>query len=282
MTTGSRSRAASSRTQYSGHGALYGRTTGIWQTVWLEPLPETYLQRARITPDVANGVFRLAQPLNGPRRHGMTLRATVRDEHGAISSISCAADADFAPQLDLPIPAERRRLWSIADPFLYDLEIELLDGGTVIDTVASYAGLRGVTIDGKAIKLNGQVIFQRLVLDQGYYPDGIMTAPSDEALIRDIQLSMDAGFNGARLHQKVFEERFLYHADRMGYIVWGEFPDWGCSRFGPTRGSPAARPELHHRMAGGDRARLFAPQHRRLVPAERDLAAAERPHHRAG
>src|SRR5690349_20736447 len=145
--------------QYSGHGALYGRTTGISQTVWLEPLPETYLQRARITPDVANGVFRLAQPLNGPRKHGMTLRATVRDAQGAISSISCAADADHAPQLDLPIPAERRRLWSIADPFLYDLEIELLDGGTVIDTVSSYAGLRGVTIDGKAIKLNGQVIF---------------------------------------------------------------------------------------------------------------------------
>ncbi len=220
--------------EYSGHGALYGRTTGIWQTVWLEPLPATYLQRTRITPDVANGMFRLAQPLNGPRRHGMALRATVRDQHGTISSISCAADADFAPQIDLPIPAERRRLWSIADPFLYDLEIELLDSGVVIDKVASYAGLRGVTIDGKAIKLNGQVIFQRLVLDQGYYPDGIMTAPSDAALIRDIQLSMDAGFNGARLHQKVFEERFLYHADRMGYIVWGEFPDWGCSHFGPT------------------------------------------------
>jgi hypothetical protein len=77
------------------------------------------------------------------------------------------------------------------------------------------------------------VIFQRLVLDQGYYPEGILTAPSDEALIRDIQLSMQAGFNGARLHQKVFEERFLYHADRLGYIVWGEFPDWGSAGRGP-------------------------------------------------
>src|SRR5262249_5577513 len=93
--------------QYSGHGALYGRITGIWQTVWLEPLPEPFLQRARITPDAANGLSRLTQPLNGPRKPGMTLRATVRDEHGTISSISCAADADFAPQLDLPIPAER-------------------------------------------------------------------------------------------------------------------------------------------------------------------------------
>src|SRR4029079_12053189 len=99
-------------------------------------------------------------------------RAPVADGRCTCSAISCAADADFAPQLDLPIPAERRRLWSIADPFLYDLEIELLDGGAVVDKLTSYAGLRAVTIDGKAIKLNGQVIFQRLVLDQGYYPDG--------------------------------------------------------------------------------------------------------------
>jgi hypothetical protein len=81
--------------------------------------------------------------------------------------------------------------------------------------------------------INGRSVFQRLVLDQGYYPDGIMTAPSDEALRRDIELSLAAGFNGARLHQKVFEERFLYHADTLGYLVWGEFGDWGCGGFGP-------------------------------------------------
>ena len=105
--------------------------------------------------------------------------------------------------------------------------------GSVLDRVQSYAGLRSVTLDGKAIKINGETIFQRLVLDQGYYPDGVLTAPSDDALKADIQMSMDAGFNGARLHQKVFEERFLYHADKMGYIVWGEFPDWGCGGYGP-------------------------------------------------
>ena len=109
-------------------------------------------------------------------------------------------------------------------------------GGEVVDEVASYAGLRSIAIDGKAIKLNGEVVFQRLVLDQGYYPDGIMTAPSDEALRRDIELALEAGFNGARLHQKVFEERFLYHADRMGYLVWGEFGDWGCRHSGPLSG----------------------------------------------
>ena len=91
--------------------------------------------------------------------------------------------------------------------------------------------MRSVAIDGKAILINGERVFQRLVLDQGYYADGIMTAPNDQALIEDIELSMAAGFNGARLHQKVFEERFLYHADRLGYLVWGEFGDWGCRGF---------------------------------------------------
>ncbi|MFC7102371.1 hypothetical protein ACFQQB_19110 [Nonomuraea rubra] len=92
----------------------------------------------------------------------------------------------------------------------------------------SYAGLRSIAIDGKRVLVNGRPVFQRLVLDQGYYPDGLMTAPSDAALLRDIELSVAAGFNGARLHQKVFEERFLYHADRLGYLVWGEFGDWGA------------------------------------------------------
>ncbi len=219
--------------RYAGHGALYGRTTGVWQTVWMEPVPDVSLQRPRITPDLANNMFRLVQPLAGARRPGLTLRATLRDDQGAVASANCTASADFAPQLDLPIPAERRRLWSPQDPFLYDLEIELLDGEAVVDRATSYAGQRSVTIDGKAIKINGQPIFQRLVLDQGFYPDGILTAPSDAALIHDIELSFAAGFNGARLHQKVFEERFLYHADRLGYLVWGEFPDWGCSGQGP-------------------------------------------------
>jgi hypothetical protein len=85
-----------------------------------------------------------------------------------------------------------------------------------------------VSINGKAILINGKHVFQRLVLDQGYWPESLMTAPSEEALVADIELSLAAGFNGARLHQKVFEERFLYHADRLGYLVWGEFGDWGA------------------------------------------------------
>jgi beta-galactosidase/beta-glucuronidase len=217
--------------RYGGYGPIYLRTTGIWQTVWLEPVPECALKRPRITPDVANRMFRVAQPLTAARP-GLRVRMTLKDGAGDVCMVERFVGDNFVTLIDLPIPEDRCRLWSIEDPHLYDLDIQLLDAdGKVVDHATSYAGLRSVTIDGKAIKINGQAVFQRLVLDQGYYPDGIMTAPTDEALRRDIELSQAAGFNGARLHQKVFEERFLYHADRMGYIVWGEFGDWGCNVF---------------------------------------------------
>ena len=120
-------------------------------------------------------------------------------------------------------------MWAPADPHLYDLRLELHDDqGALIDTVGSYAGLRSISIDGRAIMINGERVFQRLVLDQGFWPDGLYTAPDDAALRRDIELAQAAGFNGARLHQKVFEERFYFHADRLGYLVWGEFGDWGA------------------------------------------------------
>jgi hypothetical protein len=158
----------------------------------------------------------------------------MSDQDGVVATASGRADADRSPHLELRIPQDRLRLWAPGSPHLYALAIDLLDGaGQVIDRVQSYAGMRSITIDGHAVKINGRRVFQRLVLDQGHYPEGILTAPSDEALQRDIELSLAAGFNGARLHQKVFEERFLYHADRLGYLVWGEFPDWGCAGYGP-------------------------------------------------
>jgi len=211
---------------YANRVCHYTRTTGIWQTVWMEPVPHAHLLRPRITPDVAHGRFLIRQGVRGPHA-GCRVRATLRDGDGAVCMAEAPAGADFTPQLVLDIPEDRIRLWQPGEGFLYDLELELLSPqGEPIDRAASYAGLRSVTIDGKAVRINGRAVFQRLVLDQGYYPDGIMTAPSDEALRRDVELSMAAGFNGARLHQKVFEERFLYHADRAGYLVWGEFADW--------------------------------------------------------
>lgn len=220
-------------TQYAPHGCLYTRTSGIWQTVWLEATGKAALKRPRITPDLGAGSFRLELPLTN-NLPGSEVQATLSDRDGVVATGSMRADLDLSPRIDLNIPLARRRPWSVADPFLYDLDLRLVAAdGSVIDQASSYAGLRSVAIQGKKVKINGETVFQRLVLDQGYYPDGVMTAPSDEALVRDIELSIDAGFNGARLHQKVFEERFLYHADRMGYLVWGEFPDWGCGGFGP-------------------------------------------------
>jgi beta-galactosidase/beta-glucuronidase len=218
--------------RYENFGCHYIRTTGIWQTVWLEPVPTRHLLRPRITPDVSNGMIRLEQRTTN-NCLGCSIRATLSDAKGQVAQATVAI-RDFSPKLDLPIPEGRRRLWSTDDPHLYDLKIELLDpAGKVIDAATSYAGLRSVAIDGMSIKINGKTVFQRLVLDQGYYPDGILTAPSDEALRKDIELSIAAGFNGARLHQKVFEERFLYWADKLGYLCWGEFADWGCNQHGP-------------------------------------------------
>ena len=213
---------------YGNQGCFYFRTTGIWQTVWLEPVPEVYLKRTRITPDLANGCFHLEQLLSNNRR-GLRFRAALSDGRGEIVRAETRADLDLAPRLTLAIPPERRRAWRPGDPHLYSLCLELVDAaGNVVDAFDSYAGLRSVAIDGQAIRLNGEIVFQRLVLDQGFYPEGILTAPDDAALVRDIELSRAAGFNGARLHQKVFEERFLHHADRLGYLVWGEFADWGA------------------------------------------------------
>lgn len=222
--------------EYGPRGAIYVRTTGIWQSVWLEPVPEIALRRPRITPDLGNQTFRLEQPISNNAK-GLRLRATLSDADGTVVTAECSGEYDLSPRLDLPLPDDRLKLWAVGDPHLYDLEITLLDAdGNAVDKATSYAGMRAVSIAGKAIKINNKTVFQRLVLDQGYYPDGIMTAPSDLALIEDIELSISAGFNGARLHQKVFEERFLYHADRLGYIVWGEFGDWGCSNKGPLNG----------------------------------------------
>ena len=213
---------------FENRGCHYTRTTGIWQTVWMEPVPGIALQRPRLTPDVANSCFRLTQGISSSRA-GMSVRATLSDERGVVSVATTITGHGVAAELVLPVGADRRRLWGPGEPALYDVKVELLDAaGKLVDSAESYAGLRSVSIDGKKVLINGKSVFQRLVLDQGYYADGIMTAPSDAALKRDIELSLAAGFNGARLHQKVFEERFLYHADKLGYLVWGEFGDWGC------------------------------------------------------
>ena len=225
--------------RYDNYGCFYTRTTGIWQTVWMEPVPDTFLSRPRITPDLTNGVFYLHQRVVN-QRAPLSVSARLSTGDTLVATSECVIGSSMTATIILPVPPEHRYPWCIDNPHLYDLTIELKDNGVVLDQAQSYAGLRDIAVEGRAVKLNGHTIFQRLVLDQGYYPDGIMTAPTDADLVRDIEISQAAGFNGARLHQKIFEERFYYHADRMGYLCWGEFPDWGC------RGAWPNEEQLYH------------------------------------
>ncbi len=214
----------------------YTRTTGIWQTVWLEGVPPVSIERLQVTPNVAARTLTVLAPLSRNLADGV-LRVRVSDPDGRlVAEESVRTGYDLAPSAVVRITEEDVRLWDVGDPQLYGVEVAVLAeaDGAELDRVRSYAALRSVSIDGTSFRLNGRRVFQRLVLDQGYWPESLMTAPSDQALIEDIELSMAAGFNGARLHQKVFEERFLFHADLRGYLVWGEFGDWGVSGQGPV------------------------------------------------
>ncbi|SEI15261.1 MULTISPECIES: sugar-binding domain-containing protein [unclassified Leifsonia] len=211
--------------------AFYTRTTGIWQTVWLEPVAAAHFGRPVIRPDLASSSFAVELDIVSPAA-GLTARVDLLDAGGLVVSREVEVTAQVKPVVTLAVPADRLRTWSPEDPHLYRVRFTLLRGEAVVDALDSYAGMRSIAIDGRRILLNGRPVFQRLVLDQGYWPDTLMTAPSDDALVADIELAMAAGFNGARLHQKVFEERYLFHADRLGYLVWGEFADWGA-KVGP-------------------------------------------------
>ena len=206
-------------------GCHYTRVTGIWQTVWMEAAPTCGLRDVHIIPDLDGPCFHLV-PDYWAVAGGHALRATLRSDGAAVATVTKPQVSGVPLALGIPDP----RPWAPGSPHLYDIDLEVLDAsGAVVDRVRSYAGLRKIHIEGARIFLNNQPLYQRLVLDQGFYPDGIWTAPSDEALRRDIELSMAAGFNGARLHQKVFEPRFHYWADRLGYLTWGESSSWGCN-----------------------------------------------------
>jgi len=201
--------------EYASMGCHYTRTTGIWQTVWLEFTPQTYIQSAKYTTDVAAGTLTVAAKLRGAG----TLRAEA--SFGG-KPMGCAEVTVQGGDAILTVSLAEKHLWEVGQGRLYDLVLSYGE-----DKVESYFGLRSIRLDGYKFMLNDKSVFQRLVLDQGFYPEGIYTAPSDADLEGDIKLSLAMGFNGARLHEKIFEERFLYHCDKLGYIVWGEYPNWG-------------------------------------------------------
>jgi len=203
-------------------GCIYTRTTGIWQPVWLEAVGSSFVESISVVPDPDNARVLIEAKINGPAKD-LTLTAEAFADGKLAGS-----DTGRGPwQNTLVLNLKERKLWEPGAPFLYGLKLTLRSGNEKIDELKSYFGLRKVTIDGRRILINGKPFFQRLILDQGFYPEGLWTAPTDDELRKDIERSMACGYNGARLHQKVFEPRFLYWADKLGYMVWGEFPDWG-------------------------------------------------------
>ncbi len=201
---------------------FYTRVTGIWQTVWLEPIAKGGLKSCKITPDLDQSRF-IFEPIFYDNHASTSFSVTIKDGNKTV--YSCESVADNSTFLVAPI--KNVKTWSPELPHLYKVLYSVKDvHGKVIDHVESYTGMRKIELRGKTFYLNNVPYYQRLVLDQGYYPDGQWTAPTDEALKRDIILAKNAGFNGARLHQKVFEQRYFYWADKLGYLTWGEFPSW--------------------------------------------------------
>jgi hypothetical protein len=201
------------------HSIWYTAVTGIWQTVWLEAVPATYIAGLRIDPDVDAGVVRVHVSAAGPNAANATATVQALDGTRAVGSASGRTGAAIA----VPIP--NAKLWSPSSPFLYDLDVRLSTG----DAIKSYAGMRKIAVGKDAdginrLLLNGQPLFEYGQLDQGWWPDGLYTAPTDAALRFDIDTQKSMGFNTIRKHVKVEPERWYYECDRAGMLVWQDMP----------------------------------------------------------
>jgi hypothetical protein len=206
-------------------GIWYVPTTGIWQTVWLEPVPVARFTGLKVMP-YEEGAINLIPTWTGESARGLTLTARAFDGGREVASFTGKNGAQrFVPLKLQGTP----KLWTPETPFLYDLVLELKDGDKVVDSIRSYAGLRTIEVskDEKGvnrIKLNGKPVFQVGPLDQGFWPDGLYTAPTDEALRYDIEITKKLGFNMTRKHVKVEPDRWYYWCDKLGLLVWQDMP----------------------------------------------------------
>ena len=212
--------------EFYSHKCDYTRTTGIWQTVWLECVPLCYISSLKYIPDPENECLHIEGKIKGDAE-GWTLHADALFAGKACGSVSAVIAGGKVNMTHMTLRLSEIHLWDVGKPNLYDLKISLLKDKACIDEVESYFGLRSVSLSDNVIHINGRPVFQRLVLDRGFYPDGVYTAPTDDALKNDIEISMGLGFNGARMHEKMFEQRYIYWADKLGYLVWGEHDNWG-------------------------------------------------------
>jgi beta-galactosidase/beta-glucuronidase len=211
------------------HAIWYPRTTGIWQTVWVERVASTYIDKIRWTPHLEGFAFTFEARIAGDAADNLNLevklhhgeRIIAHDRYGVVQS-----EVDRRIILSDPGIDDYRNelLWSPERPTLLDAEITLRRGDEMLDEVRSYTALRSVTISRDRFMLNGRPYGLRLVLDQGYWPDTLLAAPDDAALKHDVELAKEMGFNGVRKHQKIESPRYLYWADRLGLLVWEEMP----------------------------------------------------------
>jgi hypothetical protein len=212
------------------HSIWYPRTTGIWQTVWLEVLPATSIASLRWTPNLERWELGLEARVEGPLVPDLRLAVKLRVGDLLLADDSYTlVGAELSRRIALSDPGiddyRNELLWSPHSPTLIDARLQLWSGrGNLLDEVSSYAALRTVAVQGERIVLNGRPLPLRLVLDQGYWPDTGMTPPDDAALRRDVELAKAMGFNGVRKHQKLEDPRYLHWADRLGLVVWAEMP----------------------------------------------------------
>jgi hypothetical protein len=202
-------------------GIMYTPTTGIWQTVWLEPVASLSIANLKIVPDVDAGMLKLTVNTSGDAK-GSEVEIHVKDSGRVIRTFS------GKPGAELDIPISNAKLWSPESPFLYDLDVTLTQGARPIDQVTSYFGMRKIAIadvDGiKKIFLNNKFVFEAGPLDQGFWPDGIYTAPTEAAMKSDIEQIKALGFNMVRKHIKVEPARWYYWTDKLGVLVWQDMP----------------------------------------------------------
>ena len=199
----------------------YVDTTGIWKPVWLEFVPQTYVSALRLEPSRPEEALEAFWQVTGPCE-GLQAEITVTFRGKTVATAQAdAVQGRLKLKLTDILPLQ---LWEVGDGKLYELELKLCRDGELVDLVQSYFGVRDITIRDTQIFLNGKPLYQKLILDQGYWKDTHLTAPSEEALIKDITDMMAMGFNGARKHQKVDDDRALYYADILGYIIWAEMP----------------------------------------------------------
>lgn len=224
--------------QLEPHGIWYPRTTGIWQTVWLERVPATHVAELRWTPIVDGFAIDIDAVIEGIDFDDLTLEVALNHGDRCLAHDTCrVVNRELIRRIALSDPGiddfRNELLWSPERPTLIDARIRLLRKDEVVDEISSYTALRSVDILRDRFMLNGRPYMLRLVLDQGYWPDTLLAAPSDDALRRDVELAKAMGFNGVRKHQKIEDPRYLYWADRLGLLVWEEMPS--AYRF--TRGA---------------------------------------------